>query len=243
MMRRALLLMSASLLIAEVPVRTAAGAQVIWTEVDAGSTPATSEAVNGNSTDSLIRISGAIDPLSDPVDVFRIEITDPAGFSARTTNGDSTNPDTQFDAKLALFDANGFGIYANDDQVAGNGNAALPAHHALSPTTPGVYLLAIYDDNFEALSAFSPSGLIFPVSVPAFAQRPGGFAPPHFVLIAVSSLVRTASASVIRRTPRRAARAHPFGAFWTRHLAENAANRLSRRAEARSRAADSLLPS
>jgi len=180
--RGATWLFSGCLLLAVGPVQMAAGAPVIWSEVNAGGTPATGEVVTGNPTDSLVRVQGSIDPLTDPVDLFRIAITDPAGFSARTTNGDSSNPALQFDAKLALFNANGFGIYANDDRIFDDGNAALPAGHVLSPTAPGVYLLAIYDDNFEAVSEFSINGLIFPQSTSPFTAvrgptGPGGASP------------------------------------------------------------------
>jgi hypothetical protein len=145
-------------------VQGARGEPVIWSELNAGGTPGTAEEVAGPTND-LVRIQGTIDPLTDPVDLFRIRITNPGGFSARTTNGDSSDFDLEFDAVLALFDANGFGVYSNDDRVFDDGNAELPASHALSPTAGGLYLLAIYDDNFEALSAFSVDGVIFPESI------------------------------------------------------------------------------
>ncbi len=179
MARGAAWLLAACLLGAVGPIQTAAGAPVIWSEVDAGETLAAAEEVTGNPTDNLVRIQGNIDPLTDPADLFRIRIINPAAFSARTTNGGSSNSDLEFDATLALFDVNGFGISDNDDRVLDDGNAQLPAGHPLSPTVPGIYFLAIYDDNFEAVSEFSIDGLIFPESeFPFTAVRgptgPGG---------------------------------------------------------------------
>lgn len=164
-------------LLAAGSARMAVGAPVVWSELDAGGTPGAAEAVTGDPTDDLVRIQGNINPLTDPVDLFRIAITDPAGFSARTTNGDSSTPALQFDAVLALFDADGFGIYANDDRIVDDGNAALPAGHALSPTAPGIYLLAIHDDDFGALSDFTANGLIFPLDPSPFTAIRGPTGP------------------------------------------------------------------
>jgi hypothetical protein len=131
-----------------------------WTETgDAGATLPTAQTPVGSGTLDLI--IGLV-PNTGDVDLYRILIDQPSAFSAQTSNGDSQFPELQFDAVLALFDAQGFGIYFNDDRVAGDGNARLPAGHPASPVGPGVYVLAIFDDDVGALSAFDPSGLIFP---------------------------------------------------------------------------------
>lgn len=72
---------------------------------------------------------------------------------------------------LALFDESGSGIYLNDDFLEGgapegDGNARLPAGDPASPTAPGIYYLAIFDDNLGAIDA--DSNLIFPQDTLAF---------------------------------------------------------------------------
>lgn len=142
-------------------------ADFVWTEVgDAGDTLAGANDVVVPPGDELIRIEGTIDPQSDGADIYEIEITVPMAFTAFTTNGDSENPDDEFDAFLALFDENGFGVYANDDGIFDDGNSILPAGDMLSPMSPGTYYLAIYDDNYGALSELSMDGLIFPLGQP-----------------------------------------------------------------------------
>jgi hypothetical protein len=161
---------------------TAMAADVIWSETDAGSTLGTAEVVTVDPGDTLVRIEGTIDPQSDGADVFEIVINDPANFTAFTTGGDAIDSDLEFDAFLALFDESGFGVYANDDRVFDDGNAGLPSGDVLSPTTPGVYYIAIYDDNYAALSELSVDGPIFPDSVSPFTAilgptGPGGANP------------------------------------------------------------------
>jgi hypothetical protein len=167
---------------------TAMAADVIWSETDAGSTLGTAEVVTVDPGDTLVRIEGTIDPQSDGADVYQIEIhesmdfTPAEDFTAFTTGGDAIDSDMEFDAFLALFDENGFGVYANDDRVFDDGNAGLPSGDALSPMTPGVYYIAIYDDNYAALSELSVDGPIFPDSVSPFTAilgptGPGGGAP------------------------------------------------------------------
>jgi hypothetical protein len=131
---------------------------------DAGETLATAQLIPQGST-PLTAITGTIVTDSSDVDLYRIYIDDPAGFSAETTNGDSsclTCGEFEFDATLALFDSNGIGVYFNDDQAFDVGDALLPANDALSPTTAGFYYLAIADDDVTALSEFSVNGPIFP---------------------------------------------------------------------------------
>jgi hypothetical protein len=69
------------------------------------------------------------------VDMFRIEIEDPDAFSASTDNKSTT-----FDTQLFLFDRDGFGVLANDDQL-GSLKAELPAGSL--DAEAGTYFLAI----------------------------------------------------------------------------------------------------
>jgi hypothetical protein len=147
-----------------------------WSEMgDAG--PFLESAQEPIGTGALTTIFGTItvDPTDVPladlskfnasvadVDLYQIFISDPVGFSAETTNGDSNNSDAEFDAQLALFDENGFGLYLNDDREVNNGNARLPPDHQFGPMTEGTYYLAIFDDNVTPFSALNPNGQIFP---------------------------------------------------------------------------------
>jgi len=167
-----------------------------WTEVtDAG--PVLSEAQEPTGSGDLTSIFGTITqtptdvPLNDlsafgasvaDVDLFRIFISDPIGFSAETLNGDSMNSDLEFDASLALFDENGMGIYSNDDGVFDDGNSILPAGNGFGPMAQGTYYLAIFDDNVTPLSELSLNGPIFPDPGSPFTQvvgpsGPGGASP------------------------------------------------------------------
>ena len=97
------------------------------------------------------------------VNTFKILIYNPSAFSARTTHLSFAVPDTE----LFLFDANGFGVYANDDMSASNTLSCLPSSFAnprptargdSGPGAAGVYYLAI---TRSANSALSPAGNIF----------------------------------------------------------------------------------
>ncbi len=157
----------------------AAAAQ--WNEAgDAGFRLPTAQLTSGPGT--LDTINGTMGNGSD-VDLYQIYITEPSLFSATTSGGDSSN-DNEFDAVLALFDAEGFGVYFNDDRAPGDGNAGLPSANPLGPQAPGFYYIAIFDDRSGALSgtASSFNDLIFPfVSAPFTAvvgpTGPGGNAP------------------------------------------------------------------
>ena len=63
---------------------------------------------------------------------------------------------------MFLFDAAGFGWYANDDAPeGGTTRSRLPAGHGLTPSEPGVYYLVISAWNRDPVSS---GGLIFPTS-------------------------------------------------------------------------------
>lgn len=122
-----------------------------WTEIgNAGDLLGTAQLTTGAGT--LTSISGTLSTGSD-VDMFGIHISNPAAFSATTVGG------AGFDTQLFLFNAAGIGIYANDDSIGTR--STLPAGHATSPTTTGLYYLAISQYNRDP---FSSGGLIFPNS-------------------------------------------------------------------------------
>ena len=116
-----------------------------WTEIgDAGDLPGTAQIIWGSGP--LDTISGAYE--ASNADMYMIYISNPAGFSAY-----ADAPDPQ----LFLFNQAGMGIYANDDYSGLD--SYLPPGHANSPTSAGLYYLAISDYNRDPLSS---TGLIFP---------------------------------------------------------------------------------
>jgi hypothetical protein len=130
---------------------TAPAEAIPWNEIgDAGHLLGTAQSTNG--AGSLTSIAGTLSSGTD-VDLFRIYISSPAAFSASTIGGAS------FDTQLFLFNAGGFGVYANDDSVGLL--SRLPAGHANSPTSTGLYYLGISQYNRDP---FSSGGLIFPSS-------------------------------------------------------------------------------
>ncbi|MDJ0536422.1 MAG: filamentous hemagglutinin N-terminal domain-containing protein [Xenococcaceae cyanobacterium MO_207.B15] len=123
---------------------------------DAGELVETALFVSDTPGEALESISGNISSTED-VDLFQIYLTGEGTFSATTVN-----PETTLDTQLFLFDADGLGIYANEDQAGCNCfQATLPAGDVLTPTEPGVYYLGIstFGDN-----AVSSGGEIFPSS-------------------------------------------------------------------------------
>jgi len=135
-----------------------------WAEIgDAGDLTTSAQTPLGGGV--LDQISGVVTDSHD-VDLYRIFINDPAAFSATTMAGDPEITDTdELDAALALFDATGRGVYYNDDGVFDNANATLPPGDPFSPTSTGVYFLAVFDDDGLPLSgaAASLGDLIFPI--------------------------------------------------------------------------------
>jgi hypothetical protein len=78
-------------------------------------------------------------------DMYRICLTDGRSFSASTVGA------TTLDTQLFLLTADGHGVYANDDWSFQRGSK-LPANHRFSPTTGGVYYLAISSFNRDPQS-------------------------------------------------------------------------------------------
>ena len=118
---------------------------------------------------AVTEINGAFTDAMD-ADVYRICLTDGASFSASTVGG--TFP-SNLDTQIFLLDAQGYGIYANDDAATGIRASTLPAQHRFSPATGGEYFLAvsqynrdpqssqgeIFQDNFSRMQF--PDGVIF----------------------------------------------------------------------------------
>jgi hypothetical protein len=123
-----------------------------WTEVEeAGDLPGTAQKINQNGV--LEFITGSLESPTD-VDMYVIFIAGGGNFSA-TTVGWTIDVDTQ----LTLFDFSGSGIYSNDDAATGIRQSTLPAFNLLTPTTPGIYYLAISDWDYDPVS---DEGYIFP---------------------------------------------------------------------------------
>ena len=134
-------------------VPRAAVAVTIWAETeDAGQALTTAQVPSGSGP--LTTITGALS-FTD-VDVYQIYITGGGTFSAVAIPTDILF----LDPELFLFDAQGFGVYANDNPFGGIGpSAQLPANHVLTPTTPGLYYLGVSTRFLEPISS---SGNIFP---------------------------------------------------------------------------------
>lgn len=128
---------------------------------DAGETLDTAQIVNSQLPGTpLESITGFLS--DDNADLFQIFLTGGQTFSATTQGG------TVLDTQLFLFNADGFGVEANDDTTPSDPEAdrirqstLLPG--GLSPTTSGIYYLGISGTNNDPVSSRSfPSGFIFP---------------------------------------------------------------------------------
>ena len=120
---------------------------------DAGELPLTSQVPGPQGP--LTSVEGALTSTFDR-DMYRVCLTG-RPFSASTVGL------AGFDTQLFLFDAQGRGVYANDDFHLEDGSVVtqseLPADDdALTPTAPGVYYLAISAYNWDPQS---PAGAIF----------------------------------------------------------------------------------
>lgn len=134
---------------------------VDWTEIgDAGQLVGTAQAPAGDGR--LRNIYGTISTTND-VDLYRLYISSPDTFSA-SVNSTSGN----LDSAIALFNEQGYALYANDDAMLGTRNAALPAGNVHGPQAPGWYHLAVV-----ALGTPPVSG--------------DGFTPDHYIFSNVSS--------------------------------------------------------
>ena len=115
---------------------------VTYTEAtDVGALPGNAADLTGMTFDLITGYAGAGD-----VDMFKVYITDPTGFSASTYGSD-------LDTQLQLFDAAGLGIYANDDISGEIGPSELPVNDPWGPKTTGAYYLAVSQWAADPLSA------------------------------------------------------------------------------------------
>jgi len=104
---------------------------------------------NDMGSSAVTQINGAFTDAMDS-DVYRICLTNGTSFSASSVDGRfPTNLDTQ----MFLFDAQGYGVYMNDDAGLGERGSLLPANHRYSPTTGGEYYLAISQYNRDPQSS------------------------------------------------------------------------------------------
>jgi len=116
---------------------------------DAGNLPATAQDPGGVGPLTSISGSGG----AGDEDMYRICITDPAGFSANTLGL------ANFDTQLFLLDSTGRGVYSNDDFPGGAPfQSLLPPGDPNSPTAVGIHFIAINSFDNEAQNA---GGLIF----------------------------------------------------------------------------------
>ena len=116
---------------------------------DAGSLPSSAQNLGSEPVTQILGTFGG----GGDVDVYRMCLSDGRSFSASTVGG------TQRDTQLFLFNAQGLGVYSNDDADIGMHSSRLPAEHRFSPATPGVYFLAISSFNNDPQSE---DGEIFP---------------------------------------------------------------------------------
>jgi len=127
-----------------------------WTESgDAGDLPGTAQATVGSG--ALDAIEGSILDEADQ-DMFLVLIEDPEAFSASTNNA-GTNLELDNDTQLFLFDAQGFGVLANDDDPDDflTFLSTTPAGSLNGPA--GTYLLAVSIFDNDPISV---GGEIFP---------------------------------------------------------------------------------
>jgi hypothetical protein len=146
-----------------------------FTEIDdAGESLGTAQIIPSGSS-LLESISGTLFGFDDPADLFQISLTSGQSFFASTVGG------ADFDTRLFLFDAEGFGVYFNDDSSSSTLQSTLPANSSFTPTQSGTYYLGISGFDYSPVNAAGerifPSLADFPVDVPAENIFTGVFGP------------------------------------------------------------------
>ena len=116
---------------------------------DAGELPSTAQDLGSGAVSAIFgTFSGGGD-----VDMYRVCLSDGPSFFASTVGA------TTLDTQIFLFDANGRGVYSNDDASVGVRGSRLPSGHRFSPSGPGEYYLALSSFNNDPQS---DAGEIFP---------------------------------------------------------------------------------
>ncbi|MGB3653914.1 MAG: hypothetical protein WBA41_22250, partial [Rivularia sp. (in: cyanobacteria)] len=112
---------------------------------DAGESLSTAQNLT-NQNSQVNGITGSLSNNND-VDIYQITLPGNQTFSATTVNRS-----TYVDTRLFLFDANGRGVYSNDDENDQTRQSTLPDGHPLTPQAAGNYYLAITSYENEPLS-------------------------------------------------------------------------------------------
>jgi hypothetical protein len=190
-----------------------ARASFIWNEINAGSVPATAEFIHGQG--ALTQINGNLDfdlnTLTWGVDLYIIQITDAATFSAQSEDG----PGNVSDPALYLFNAAGIGVYMNNDNSGSDFQATLPPGNPLGPLTNGLYYLAVawgfsdalsfdsifsLDQFLDTTGVYGPTGPggSDPLAGWNTSSAPGNFdLPAHYTIDLVSAAPEPATLSLL----------------------------------------------
>lgn len=152
---------------------SAVKAQLFIEQGEAGSSAATASATGTVNGSALTAIGGNLSTTGD-MDLFLINISNPAAFSATTVNAFTT-----IDTQIYLFDMAGNPVYLNDDAAGGMSlQSALPAGSVLGPQTPGRYILGISLSGVDPINASNTAlfatGLF---STDLRGPAPGGLGP------------------------------------------------------------------
>lgn len=139
-----------------------ATAGTIWNEIqdggaDAPRLPKNAQVTIGTNNDPLTDIFGKLVNGFTGADMYEIQITDFANFSARTFR---VGPNGVTDPALYLFDSTGHAVYGSDNISATNFQAKLPAGDPNGPTANGLYFLVITPSGNDPLNKFG--NFIFP---------------------------------------------------------------------------------
>jgi MYXO-CTERM domain-containing protein len=163
------MLIRAMALVAAFGAASSAFGQVHNEAADAGDMPGTAQAAAG--AGALTDIFGTAAGLFD-ADMYVIDITNPAAFSA-TTN---IAPGTMADTTLYLFNMNGTGIAKNDDISGSNFLSDMPVGAPqYASLVPGQYILAVAGFAFAPFWNNPPAtvaDLIFDVNTFTGVQGP-----------------------------------------------------------------------
>ncbi len=149
-----------------------------FTEIgDAGDLPPTAQVVEGFGP--LDSITGTLFNVDD-ADMYEVFVTGGGTFSATTNPVVDPVAGADFDTQLFLFDSDGFGVYANDDDPAAPAfESTLPASDLLTPVDPGVYLLLVTAFDYDPMSVGGEIFTDFPADFELVVgpDGPGGASP------------------------------------------------------------------